>query len=77
MARLARIATKAFNLECDSKITRGSLSAGGKKTRYDLLYEAAGFGPGPRLGRLVAQFIILPKPRAKRSPKRRGTRRSR
>jgi hypothetical protein len=82
MARLERIvAKKAFVLTCDDS---GTISAtrrtGGKKSRYDLFYEAAGFGTGPRLGRMIASIIILPKlrkPPTRRSPKRRGTKRSR
>lgn len=82
MARLERIvAKKAFYLACDDAATLSAARrADGKKTRYDLFYEAAGFGVGPRLGRMIASIIILPKlrkPPTKRSPKRRGTKRSR
>jgi hypothetical protein len=55
MARLDGLGGfKSFNIDC-------------KSSRYDKLADAAGFDMGPRLGRMVASLIILPK---KRSAKR-------
>ena len=39
--------------------------------RYDKLADAAGFDRAPRLGRMVASLIILPKKRRKEAAKKR------
>ena len=54
MARLDGLGGfKTFNIDCDS-------------ARYNKLADAAGFDMAPRLGRMVASLIILPKKRRAR-----------
>ena len=64
MARLDGLGGfKTFNIDCDS-------------ARYNKLADAAGFEMGPRLGRMVANLIILPKKRRARRKKAAKKRRS-